>query len=500
MKIIFLILASLTSLAIANTKPNIVLILTDDQGYGAMSAHGHPYINTPNMDQFYKESVRFDNFYVSPSCSPSRGALLTGRHEFEVGITHTSVERQKLCKTAITLPEILKTAGYVNGMFGKWHLGGGAGYKPDDRGFDITSLPIDIHNGLFDKTFVRNGKRVQTTGFREDRIFDHAIEFIEENKENPFFCYLATYSPHTPLDAPQAYLDRYDAYPELLKHPNSDKHIKYMAMVDNLDWNIGRVLQKLEDEKLTENTIIIMMSDNGETWGLDVYNANMRGPKGSIWHGGSRAISMWKFGKKWQPKTSPRLTAHLDVIKTLADYTDVKLAPAHKEKIDGYSLKKLLESTLDEEKNVTEPPADRFLYQHVARWADVSEENASNKEAISGFINQHKHTASGIRQGDYLMVQSFGCNHPECIGKTSGQCERLRRIAKGTKTHTYTTDAQFHWAVTEGWELYDTRKDPGCNANLAPNNPELVSKFSNAYDSWWTGIEKEVKHYFQAAQ
>ncbi len=493
-----LITSLLLCCSLCASQPNIVFILTDDQGYGALGAHGHPYLHTPNMDKFHQESVKFDNFYVSPTCSPTRGALLTGKHEFRIGITHTTAIRQRLALKEVTIAKLLADNDYTTGMFGKWHLGGSEGYNPDDRGFDIVSQPLDIHGGLFDRRFRRNGVIDETVGFREDIIFDDAIEFIDAQSENPFFCYLSTYSPHTPLGAPDEYIERYDQFPELQTHPNSDSHIKYMAMVDNLDWNIGRVFQKLEDEGLTEDTIIILMNDNGETWGLDVYNANMRGPKASIWHGGSRAFSMWKWGTKWQPKTSQRLTAHLDVFKTLSHYAGIELSQDFANSLDGYSLNEILESPAEQEDQVTTPPVDRYLFQHVARWSDIDTENVGNQEVYNSLIEAHREAAAGVRQGDYLLLQSLGCAHPDCVGDPSAQCERLRRIATGANTQTYTTNAQYHWGVTNGWELYDTRNDPGCNNNLATSQPDLVNRLKNAYGDWWLDISEELKFDFGA--
>ena len=187
-------------------RPNILFILTDDQGYGDLAKHGHPYLQTPNLDKLYEESVRFDNFYVSPSCSPTRAALLTGRHEFRSGVTHTQQPREHLHIDAITLPQLLKDGGYRTGFVGKWHLGGknGVEYSPAGRGFEWTSTNAKGPYNHFDPIMIRNRKRTQVEGFREDIFFDDAMDFIETTpKDQPFFCYLSTYSPHTPLDAPE---------------------------------------------------------------------------------------------------------------------------------------------------------------------------------------------------------------------------------------------------------------------------------------------------------
>ena len=196
------LMLSLACAAVAADKPNILFILTDDQGYGDISRHGHPVLDTPNMDRLHDQSVRFDNFYVSPSCSPTRAALMTGMHEFRNGVTHTLEPREHLNIEATIIPQLLKTAGYKTGFIGKWHLSDRPGYGPHERGFDWTSSNRMGPRKHFDVEMIRNGKSRQTKGFREDVYFDEAMTFIDECAGQPFFLYLCTYSPHTPLDAP----------------------------------------------------------------------------------------------------------------------------------------------------------------------------------------------------------------------------------------------------------------------------------------------------------
>ncbi|MDG1242536.1 MAG: sulfatase-like hydrolase/transferase, partial [Opitutae bacterium] len=245
-------------------QPNIIFILTDDQGYGDIARHGHPYLESPHMDQLHDESVRFDNFYVSPSCSPTRAALMTGMHEFRNGVTHTLIPREHLFKDAVTLPDLLKTAGYKTGWIGKWHLGNATDYFPADRGFDWCSTNVGGPRKHFDVEMVRNNKRFPTKGFREDAYFDEAMAFIDESGDQPFFLYLCTFSPHTPLDAPVDLIEKYKAM------GLNDTHACYLAMIDNIDQNLGRLTAFLKERELEENTILIFMNDNGVTEGLDV--------------------------------------------------------------------------------------------------------------------------------------------------------------------------------------------------------------------------------------
>ncbi len=306
----------------AQTKPNIVFILTDDQGYGDVGKHGHPLLKTPNLDALHDQSVRFEQFYVSPSCSPTRAELLTGMHEFKNGVTHTTDPRVHLNKDAVILPQLLKSAGYRTGIIGKWHLGNAGEYAPSKRGFDWCSTNAGGPNEHFDPMFIMNNKRMKRQGYREDLFFDDAMTFIDESKGTPFFCYLSTYSPHAPLAAPEEFVAPF-------RGKVDEEEAKFLGMVANLDYNLGRLMAHLRERKLDENTILVFMNDNGETHGLDVYNAGMRGSKCTIWQGGYRAMSFWKWAGKWQPHEVQNLTAHLDVLPTLCDLAGVTLNVGH---------------------------------------------------------------------------------------------------------------------------------------------------------------------------
>ncbi|KRP37226.1 MAG: hypothetical protein ABS34_03795 [Opitutaceae bacterium BACL24 MAG-120322-bin51] len=464
--------ASLPAVAteIASEQPNILFILTDDQGYGDLEAHGHPYLQTPHTNRLREESVRFDNFYVSPSCSPTRAALLTGQHEFRNAVTHTLQPREHLFKDAVTLPQLLKTAGYTTGFIGKWHLGDGPGYNPEHRGFDWCATNPMGPRKHFDPEMIRNGVRTQRKGFREDLFFDEAMTFIEEAGDQPFFCYLATYSPHTPLAAPESYIAPFRAA------GLNDTHATYLAMIENLDTNVGRMLDFLEAKGLDENTIIIFMNDNGVTEGLDVYNAGMRGCKCTAWEGGTRAMSFWRWPKHWQPQTVDNLTAHLDVLPTLCELAGVEVPESLQSQLEGYSLLPLLE---------TEAPIswndNRMLYHHVARWP-------------SGLAESHKYAMVSARKGDYLLVRSAPCGDPACEDFQS-QCTTLRAVYKGLTTTTYANgSAQMHWGATPmgHWALYNVKADPGCQQDLSKTHPELAASMAAAYDGWWDEIYPDM--------
>gem|GEM_PF-997977 len=457
----------------ARTSPNIILILTDDQGYGDLGRHGHPLLKTPHTDRLHDESVRFDNFYVSPSCSPTRAALLTGIHEFRNGVTHTQQPREHLNRDAIILPQLLQKVGYRTGFIGKWHLGGGKEYVPNDRGFEWTVTNQGGPRVHFDPIMIRNGKRQKRKGYRENLFFDEAMTFIDANQtknreqgtKNPFFCYLSTYSPHTPLAAPEEFIAPF-------RGKVDDEKATYLAMVANIDMNVGRLLKFLKDRDLEENTIVVFMNDNGQTKGLDVYNAGMRGCKCTIWEGGSRAMSFWRWPGHWQPHQVDNLTAHLDVVPTLCKLAGVPIPADLQSKLDGFSLVPLLEA-----KGPTKWHDDRLLFHHVARWP-------------GGLAAAHQYAMCAVRQGNHLLLRSNPCNEPKCENYSS-QCTTLRAVRNGLKTTTYTSgNAQFHWGVSppDRWVLFNRKADPACQNDLSNQHPQLVKKLAIAYDNWWTEI------------
>ena len=466
--LLFVLFVLHASVAHAKVQPNIIFILTDDQGYGDLGRHGHPLLKTPQLDRLHDESVRFDNFYVSPSCSPTRAALMTGMHEFRNGVTHTRAPREHLRNNATLLPQILKTAGYTTAHIGKWHLGWNDEYHPHRRGFDWTLQGAKHFDPKL--TIYKNGQRpthTQGKGFREDLYFDHAMSFIKQAGSQPFFLYLATYSPHTPLLAPEKYIEPY-------RGKCTDEEATYLGMIENIDFNVGRLLSFLKKQEIDQDTIIIFMNDNGVTVGLDIYNADMRGSKCTIWEGGSRAMSFWRWPGTWKPKTVTTLTAHLDVLPTLCELAGAEIPTKLQSQLEGFSLNPLLSS----EKPIV-GHNDRLLYQHVGRWP-------------SGMAAQHKHAMAGVRQGNYLLVRSRPCDDPDCTVDVLGmQCHTLRSIEEGSTHANYTkNNGQFHWGVSPRgkWVLYDTKKDPGCQNDLSSEQPERVEAMAESYDRWWDDV------------
>ncbi len=281
---------------IANKKPNIIFILTDDQGYGDLSNHGNPVLKTPFMDQFKQESVCFTDFVVSPTCAPTRAAIFSGMHEFKSGVSHTLRDRAKLDLNVVTLAETLKSAGYINGLFGKWHLGLDSLHRPENRGFDValTSRLDDDYKIYNNPELSRNGIWEKHEGYRTNILFEEAIKFIKSNKDKPFFCHIPTFAPHSPLTVPEKYSDRYNGN-------------KFFGMISCIDENIGKLMDKLVEFDIDKNTLVIIINDNGATFGSDIWNANMRGVKTTAWYGGTRALSFWRWPKHFSLQMLMRL-------------------------------------------------------------------------------------------------------------------------------------------------------------------------------------------------
>ncbi len=440
----------------AAEKPNIIFILTDDMGYGDLEATGNPYLKTPHMDGLYKEGARFSNFVVSPSCAPTRCSLMTGKHEFRSGVTHTVEGRREMSLQSTTVAQTLKSAGYATGIFGKWHLGSQGAYRPEKRGFDVSVTSInDTQHSHFDPVLLFNGVEKKTKGFRENILFDEAIRFIESNKDKPFFCYIPTYSAHHPLKAPQEYIDR------------NNGNVFY-AMISNIDDNVGRLMERIKSLQLEDQTIVIMLNDNGGTDGVDIFNAGMRGCKGTPWWGGTRAFSVWHWPGHIEPRDLNELAAHVDVLPTLAELSGAQLSEKMKNELDGVSLLPLL-------KKETEKLPDRMIISHLGRWPDGK-----------GQVEAHKYAFCSVHWGNYLLVRSHTCGRDDC----KGACQLYQKVINGRKQAGYSKNADFHYAVNQqpDWALFDVSQDSDQNEDLVLKYPKIVDEMSGAYEKWWKEV------------
>ena len=323
-------------------QPNVVLVMTDDQGYGDLACHGNPVIQTPNLDRLHAQSVRLTDFHVDPTCSPTRSALMTGRYSSRTGVWHTIMGRSLLHKDEVTIADVFSAGGYRTGVFGKWHLGDNHPFRPQDRGFGEVLIhggggvgqgPDYWGNDYFDDTYRQNGKLKAFKGYCTDVFFDNAMKFIEANKDRPFFCYLPTNAPHGPYNVAEKY-----------SKPYRDKGVEarqanFYGMITNIDENMGRLLRHLRRLDLQRNTILIFMTDNGTSGG---YSAGMRGKKGSEYDGGHRVpcFIRWPRGGLKGGRDIDRLAAHIDVLPTLIELCGLKKPQAVK--LDGTSLVPLL--------------------------------------------------------------------------------------------------------------------------------------------------------------
>ncbi len=353
MKIFLAVIAGMTAacpgLAAEPEKPlprtNVVVILSDDQGWGDLSVNGNRNVATPHIDSLARDGVAFDRFFVSPLCSPTRAEFLTGRYHSRVGVRGVSTGLERLDLDQKTIADTFRSAGYVTGAFGKWHNGSQWPYHPNARGFDEFYGFTSGHWGeYFDPPLEHNGQFIRGKGFIADDLTGRALSFIEKNRVRPFFCYLAFNTPHSPFCVPDSYWDRFKDNPIALRGRDGDKEDLpvtrcALAMCENLDWNVGRVLQKLDALRLAQNTIVVFLSDNGPN--SSRWNGGMKGRKGSTDEGGVRVPMMIRWPGNLKPGTTVReIAGAIDLLPTLAGLTNVPLISTSP--LDGRDLAPLL--------------------------------------------------------------------------------------------------------------------------------------------------------------
>lgn len=419
-------------------RPNIILVMTDDQGMGDLSCMGNQLLKTPNIDQFYKQATRFTDFHVSPTCAPTRSAIMSGRSPFKVGVTHTILQRERMALDIFTMPQALKSAGYATGLFGKWHLGDEVEYLPQSRGFDevlmhgaggigqtrLGDFPLNQENLLFDNVLLHNDTVVQTKGFCTDVFFDAGLAWIKKqhDAETPYFAYISLNAPHGPFEnAPQSNLKR------LLEAGCDKRSAIRLGMIENIDDNFGKLMKKLTQWNALENTLVIFMTDNGavrvgRTKKIPYFNAGLKSGKNSPNEGGTHVplFAQWK-GVLSQGVDIDALTAHIDLYQTISELAGAKL-PENMQTLDGRSLLPLLE-------NPQADWADRELFVHCGRWKDG-------------------------QRDDF----------------------KFRKCAVRTE----------RWRLVNNNELYDISNDPGETNDVAEQHPEVVDQLRRSYDQWWT--------------
>jgi arylsulfatase A-like enzyme len=323
-----------STFAAALARPNVLLIISDDQGYGDLSLHGNPHVRTPHLDRLATNGIQFERFFVSSVCAPTRASLLTGRYSLRTGARGVTRGDETMRSEEVTIAEALRGAGYRNGYFGKWHNGEHFPCTPQGQGFDEQfGFNLGHWNNYFDTMLERNAKAGKTRGFITDVLTDEALKFVEANRTRPFFCYVAYNVPHSPFQCPDRYFDKHK------RAGLNDYLASVYGMVENMDDNIGRVLVKLEELKLRENTIVIFMTDNGANGAR--YNAGMRGWKNNLHEGGTRVPFFVSWPAKFkQPIVVREIAAHIDVFPTLLELCGIPMPKTLPQ--DGRSLVPLL--------------------------------------------------------------------------------------------------------------------------------------------------------------
>ncbi len=343
-----LLLASFAICASAfseNRPPNVVVILTDDQGWGDLSVNGNDNLSTPAIDSLAAEGLTFENFYVCQVCAPTRAEFLTGRYYPRTGVSGVSRGQGRLNYDETTIADVFKSAGYVTGAFGKWHNGTQSPYHPNDRGFDEYYGFTSGHWGhYFSPPLDHNGRKVRGRGYVVDDFTDKAIEFIQNNKESPFFCYVPYNTPHSPMMISERFYGKFRDADFQQRHRDPEKEDLNMtraalAMCENIDWNVGRILQTLEELEIADDTIVVYFSDNGPNslrW-----NGGMKGRKGAIDEGGVRSPFFIRWtGQLPQDETIDHIAGAIDLLPTLADLAGINARTRYP--IDGRSLRPLL--------------------------------------------------------------------------------------------------------------------------------------------------------------
>jgi arylsulfatase A-like enzyme len=446
-------------------RPNVLIIMTDDQGYGDLACNGNPVVRTPNLDKFAKEGVRLTNFYVSPVCSPTRASLLTGRYNYRTGVVDTFLGRSLMHTDEVTLAEMLRWAGYRTGIFGKWHLGDNYPMRPMDQGFgeslvlkggglgqpsDIVGADGEPGGSYVDPVLLRNGHAVKTSGYVSDVLAGAAADFIRENKERPFFAYLAFNAPHEPLgEVPQAYLSRYKSIeltasrfvspgwplPEKL---DTDKIERVYSMVSNIDDNVGRVLATLKELRLERDTIVVFLTDNGPQHPR--FNAGMRGLKGTPYDGGIHVpcYVRWPAGLGVASGSYvDRVAAHIDVVPTLLEACGVPPPPGVA--LDGVSLLPLLKGDVPNDNW-----RDRTLFFQWHR--------GDTPQAERSF---------GARSQRWKFVQPAGAGGQDFLPR---------------------------------FELYDLSAEPAETRNVADRNNSVVEEMRDGYRNWFEDVTSAHAH------
>ena len=513
----------------AETKPNVIVLLTDDQGWGDLSLNGNTDLSTPNIDSLAKDGASFEHFFVCPVCSPTRAEFLTGRYHVRGGVYSTSAGGERLDLDEVTIADTFRSAGYTTGAFGKWHNGMQYPYHPNGRGFDEFYGFCSGHWGdYFSPPLEQNGKIVKGNGFCIDDFTDKAITFIENSSKNkkPFFAYLPYNTPHSPMQVPDKWWDKFKN--KKIKMRNRDPrredidHLRCaLAMCENIDWNVGRVLKKINDLKIEKNTIVIFFHDNGPN-GVR-WNGGMKGRKGSTDEGGVRSPLLIR----WPDKISKgikinQITSVMDLLPTLTDCANI---PISSEKaLDGRSLKPLLlgernkwkERTLiNYWRGKTSARNQNFRLDHLGKLydmtndpgqlADISALRPKIRNQLLEEVSNWKETVLPELGKD---ERSFVIGHPNYRwtqvpardGVSHGAIKRSGRFPNCSYYENWkTTEDKITWNCEVGasgtYEVsihYALKKgDEGTVVQLSHNNASIEHKFTESHEVPSRGQEND---------
>lgn len=408
-------------------RPNVILVLTDDQGFPPLGAHGHPFIKTPHLDRFHAEAVRFEQFHSGTTCAPTRAGLMTGRYCNSTGVWHTIGGRSLLRRDEWTLADALGEAGYRTGIFGKWHLGDEYPYRPQDRGFQtcvchggggISQGPDWWGNDYFDDTYLVNGEPKRFDGYCTDVFFGAALEFIEAHRDEPFFCFISTNAPHSPYNVEPRYQQLYAGQTQ------TENYARFLGMITNIDENFGLLRARLAQMGLEDDTILMFASDNGQCGQAagperGAFNAGMRGYKGSVYEGGHRIpwFLRWPRDGIGGGRDVAQLTAYIDLMPTILDLCEVPGRRGH-----------------------------TFHGRSLAALARGETPDASWPERV--IVTDTQRVPEPIKW-------------------------RMSCVMKGD------------WRLVNRDELYDIAADPNERTNLAAQHPGLVAELRDAYEAWW---------------
>ncbi|NNJ26255.1 arylsulfatase [Alienimonas chondri] len=433
----------------AGDRPNVIVVMTDDQGYGDFSFNGNPVAATPHIDRLAAESVRLTDFHVAPMCTPTRGQLMTGLDAFRNGAVNVSSGRALMRTDVKTMANVFADAGYRTGLFGKWHLGDNIPFRPGDRGFEealwfpsshIGSVPDAWNNDYFRDEYVRNGAKTRYDGYCTDVFFREATDWMNRDDDRPFFAYIAPNAAHWPWFVPEQYRGpvraALDANPDVaadLTDQQREDLISFLAMGANIDENVGALTAFLDRAGLAENTVVVFLTDNGSTMGELYYNAGMRGKKTQLWEGGHRVPCLIRApGGAVEPRDVDALTHVQDLLPTLAELAGVPCPDG----LDGVSLAPLL-------RGEAETLGDRTLVVNYSRMP-----NARRRARRLPDLTIPRKEGAGVLWGP--------------------------------------------WRLLQGGALYHVDRDPHQDRDVSADHPQVVARLQSHLDRWWEGVREDA--------